>query len=63
MDEHEPSEEEMINMRNEAGEINEMVDKDIVSRDQASTFDYETEIDISTSLLQEPPKLSERLKQ
>ncbi|TSC93961.1 MAG: hypothetical protein Athens101428_484, partial [Candidatus Berkelbacteria bacterium Athens1014_28] len=54
---------ENINARNEAGEINQMVDKDLLTRQEAGDFDYENEFEIPNALLSKPPKISERLRQ
>lgn len=52
---------ENINARNEAHDINEMVEKNLISRQEAGEFDYAEEIEISPHLLSKPPKVSERM--
>jgi hypothetical protein len=59
----ESSEADMINARNEATETNEMVQKGLLTPEEASNFDYENEIEIPEALLSAPPKISERLRE
>lgn len=58
-----PNLSENINDRNEAGEINEMVDKNLLSRQEAGEFDYQNEMEIPEALLSKPPKISDSLRQ
>lgn len=58
-----PSEEEMINMQNEAEATNEMVDKGLLTPEEASKFDINSEIKISEALLSKAPELTEKLQE
>jgi len=60
---YDPNLPENVNARNEAGEINEMVDKGLISRQEAGEFDYADEMEIPEALLSVAPKVSERMRQ
>src|SRR3972149_3244456 len=54
---------ENINARNEAHDINQMVNDDLLTRQEAGEFAYENEMEIPEALLSAPPKVTERMRQ
>lgn len=57
---------ENINARNEAHDINKMVDDDLLTRQEAGEFAYENEMEIPEEMLPKlsaPPKVTERMRQ
>jgi len=54
---------ENINARNEAHDINEMVDAGRITTQEAGEFAYENEMEIPQALLSAPPKVTERMRQ
>lgn len=52
-----------INRQNEAEDVNKMVDKGLLSPEEAKDFSHEKEIEIPEALLSKAPKISERLRE